>query len=142
MSGGSARPNVWIDATISKLTPIRSGSPIAFFDVQFALLEAVIVGCTLRRTKAGKLWCSPPKLRRQLPDGTTQYDDVVEWDGGGAASQFSSACLEAIAAHSPELLRPQLEGHAVPPPLALPQQQRTRPAVAPPHAPDRWERDR
>ena len=89
---------------------IRSGSPLASFDVRFPLLEATIVGCTLRRTKAGKLWCSPPKQRRQLPEGTTQSGDVVEWDGGGPAPRFSAACLEAVQRHSPELLTPLLEG--------------------------------
>ena len=103
-------PNPWAGATITRLTVIRSGSPLAFYSARFPLLEATLHGCTLRRTKAGKLWCSPPKQKRVLPDGTAQYDDIVEWDGGGPASRFSSACLEAIQRHSPELLTPLLEG--------------------------------
>jgi hypothetical protein len=75
MSG--EHPNPWAGAVITKLTPIRAGQPLAFFDERFPLLEATLVGCTLRRTRLGRLWCSPPKLRRQLPDGTTQYDDIV-----------------------------------------------------------------
>ena len=106
------RPNPWASAVIVKLTSIRSGAPIAFFDVRFPLLEATFAGCTLRRTKAGRLWCSPPKQRRQLSDGTTQYTDIIEWDGGGQASRFSEACLAAVKRHSPELLTPLLEGSA------------------------------
>jgi hypothetical protein len=114
------RPNPWTGAVIVKLTAIRSGNPIAFFDLRAPLLEATIVGCTLRRTKAGRLWCSPPKQRRQLPDGTTQYDDILEWDGGGPASRFNDACIDAIGRHSPELLAPLIEGHSEPAPRALP----------------------
>jgi hypothetical protein len=114
------RPNPWSGATVVKLTTVRSGSPIAFFSVRFPHLEATIAGCTLRRTRAGKLWAAPPKQRRQLPDGTTQYDDILEWDGGGPASRFSAACLAAIAQHSPELLAPLLEGHSEVVPRALP----------------------
>lgn len=104
------RPSPWAGAVIVKLSATRTGSPIAFFDVQFPLLEATFVGCTLRRTKASRLWCAPPKQRRQMPDGTTQYDDIVEWDGGGPASRFSAACIEAIQRHAPELLTPLLQG--------------------------------
>ena len=137
------RPNPWAGAVVIRLTPIRSGSPIAFFDARFPLLELAFIGCTLRRTKAGRLWGAPPKQKRTLADGTAQFDDVITWDGGRPASMFSEACLEAIERHSPGLLRPLLEGHATPAPLALPPQRRdTRPAVAPPHAPDWWERDR
>jgi hypothetical protein len=129
------RPSPWAGAVIVKLTPIRSGAPIAFFDVRFPLIEATIIGCTLRRTKTGKLWCAPPKLRRQLPDGTTEWSDFVSWDSGRPASMFNEACLTAIAAHSPELLQPLLEGHSEPAPLALPPQHRDRP---PPAIPDLW----
>jgi hypothetical protein len=108
------RLNPWVGAAVTKLSAVRSGSPIAFFNAHFPLLEATIVGCTLRRTKAGRLWCSPPKQRRQLSDGTTQYDDILEWDGGGPASRFSAACIDAIAQHSPELLTPLIEGHSAP----------------------------
>jgi hypothetical protein len=104
------RPNPWAGAVVVKLTPIRSGSPLAYFDARAPLLEMALRGCTLWRTKTGRLWCSPPKQRRQLPDGTTQYTDLIEWDGGGAASRFSEACIEAIQRHSPELLSPLLEG--------------------------------
>ena len=130
------RPNPWTGAVIVKLSVVRSGSPLAFFDVRFPLLEATFAGCTLRRTKAGKLWCSPPKQRRLLSDGTTQYDDIVEWDGGGAASRFSAACIEAIQRHAPELLMPLLEGHAESDaPRALPRRASV-PAIAP-----GWERN-
>jgi hypothetical protein len=108
MSG--EHPNPWAGAVITKLTPIRTGQPLAFFDERFPLLEATLVGCTLRRTRLGRLWCSPPKLRRQLPDGTTQYDDIVAWDGGGPASRFSEASIEAIKRYAPELVAPLLEG--------------------------------
>ena len=83
------RPNPWAGATIVKLSVVRSGSPLAFFSARFPLLEATLVDCTLRRTKAGRLWCTPPKRRRVLADGTAQYDDIIEWDGGGPASRFS-----------------------------------------------------
>jgi hypothetical protein len=106
----TARPNPWAGAIIVKLAPIRSGSPIAFFNVHFPLLELVLIDCTLRRTKAGRLWCAPPKRKRVLADGSAQYDDIIEWDGGGPASRFSTASLEAIQQHSPELLAPLLEG--------------------------------
>jgi hypothetical protein len=140
MSAGSTeRPNPWTGAIIVKLTTIRSGSPLCFFDLRVPLLEATIVGCTLRRTKAGRLWCSPPKQRRQLPDGTIQYDDILEWAGGGAASRFSAASLAAIARHSPELLRPLIEGQSEPAPRALPQQHRDGPAADPAPAPGWWE---
>jgi hypothetical protein len=105
-----ARPNLWAGAIITNLSIIRSGSPLAFFAVRFPLLEATFVGCTLRRTKTGRLWCAPPKRKRVLTDGSAQFDDVVEWDGGGAASRFSAACIEAIERHSPELLTPLIEG--------------------------------
>jgi hypothetical protein len=96
-----------------------------------------LAGCTLRRTKAGRLWCSPPKQRRHLPDGTTQYDEVLEWDGGGPASRFSEACLDAIGRHSPELLAQQIEGHSEPSPRALPHWRaptRKRPSAHSPNA--------
>jgi hypothetical protein len=118
------RPNPWAGAVVVKLTVIRTGWPIAFFTPRFPLLEATIVDCTLRRTKAGRLWCAPPKRKRVLADGTAQFDDVIEWDGGGPASRFSSACLEAIQHHSPDLLTPLIEGQGAPAPLALPRQQR------------------
>jgi hypothetical protein len=118
------RPNPWTDAVVTKLSVVRSGNPIAFFNARFPLLEATFCGCTLRRTKAGKLWAAPPKQRRQLPDGTTQYDDILEWDGGGPASRFSAACIDAIGRHSPELLRPLIEGHAETVQRALLQQRR------------------
>ena len=127
----TARPNPWVGAVIVKLTITRTGSPIAWFDARFPLLEATLAGCTLRRTKAGRLWASPPKSRRVLADGSAQYSDIVTWDNGRVASQFSDACLEAIERHSPELLRPLIEGHAEAPQLAGP------PAAAP-----GWERDR
>jgi hypothetical protein len=116
-------PNPWAGAVITKLSIIRSGSPIAFFTAKFPLLEATMNDCTLRRTQAGRLWCAPPKRKRVLTDGTAQYDDIIEWDGGGAASRFSAACLEAIERHSPELLTPLLEGRdesAYPRALPLP----------------------
>jgi hypothetical protein len=115
------RPNPWIGAIILKLTPIRTGTPIAFFDARFPLFEATMHGCTLWRTKAGKLWAVPPKQKRVLPDGTPQWDDVVEWDSGRPASMFSEACLEAIERHTPELLTPLIEGRdeaGVPLPVA------------------------
>jgi hypothetical protein len=116
------RPNPWTGAVIVRLSVVRSGSLLAFFDVRFPLLEARFAGCTLRHTKAGRLWCSPPKQRRQLPDVSTQYSDLIEWDGGGAASRFSSACIEAIQRHAPELLTPLIEGQTEPDarPRALP----------------------
>lgn len=117
------RPNPWAGATIIKLSVIRSGALIAFFSARFPLLEATFVGCTLRRTKLGRFWCSPLKQRRLLPDGTTQDDDVIEWDGGGPASQFSAACIEAIQRHAPKLLTPLLEGrdeYGSPPLLVAP----------------------
>jgi hypothetical protein len=133
------RPNPWAGAVVVKLTPIRGGSPIAFFDARFPAIEATIVGCTLRRTKVGRLWCSPPKQRRLLSDGTTQYDDIIAWDGGGAATRFSDSCVEAIQRHSPELLTPTLEGSASPAPTALPRHRDTRSDIAlPSHAPDWW----
>lgn len=104
------RLNPWTGATVVRLTVIRTGSPLAFFSARFPLLEATIVDCTLRRTKAGRLWCAPPKRKRVLPDGSAQYDDIIEWGGGGPASRFSAACLDAIQRHSPELLTPLLEG--------------------------------
>jgi hypothetical protein len=110
----SEHPNPWAGAVIIKIASPRSGSPIAFFDARFPLLEATLAGCTLRRTKAGRLWGAPPKQRRLLPDGTVQYDDMLVWDGGGPASRFSAACIEAIQRHAPELLAPQLEGHTAP----------------------------
>jgi hypothetical protein len=110
------RPNPWNGAVITKMSVVRSGNPIAFYSVRVPLLEATLIGCTLRRTKAGKLWCSPPKQRRQLPDGTTQYDDILEWDGGGPATRFSDACIEAIGRHSPDLLTPLIEGNSEPAP--------------------------
>jgi hypothetical protein len=126
------RANPWTGAAVTKLSTVRSGSPIAFFNAHFPLLEATIVGCTLRRTKAGRLWCSPPKQRRQLPDGTMQYDDILEWDGGAPAARFSAACLDAIARHSPKLLMPLIEGQSEPAPRALPQPRRDdEPATAP-----------
>jgi hypothetical protein len=124
--------NSWTGAVITKLTVVRSGSPIAFFAVRVPLLEVTFVGCTLRRTKAGRLWCAPPKQRRQLPDGTTQYEDILEWDGGGPASRFSAACLSAIQHHSPELLAPLIEGQCEPVPRALPQPRHDD------DVPDRW----
>ena len=122
----TARPNAWSGCAIVKLSVVRSGSPIAFFDLHAPLLEATLPGCTLRHTKAGRLWCSPPKQKRLLPDGTTEWSDLITWDSGRPASLFNEACLEAIQRHSPELLRPLLEGHSEP--LALP-------AAA---IPDRW----
>jgi hypothetical protein len=127
------RPNPWAGATITKLSVIRSGSPIAFFSARFPLLEATFVNCTLRRTKAGRLWCAPPKQRRMLSDGTTQYDDVIEWDGGGPASRFSASCVEAIQHHAPELLTPQIGGHdwvGVHPPALPPSRRATEPVPA------------
>jgi hypothetical protein len=121
---GALHPNPWTGATISRVSVVRTGNPLAFFNARFPLLEATIVGCTLWRTKAGRLWCSPPKQRRQLPDGTTQYDDIFEWDGGGPASRFSAACIDAIGRHSPELLAPLIEGHSAPAPQTLPQPRR------------------
>jgi hypothetical protein len=136
LAGGALRhSNAWAAPVIIKLSVIRSGSPIAFFDARFPLLEATLVDCTLRRTKAGRLWCAPPKRRRLLADGSAQYDDIIEWDGGGAASRFSSACLEAIHCHAPELLAPLLEGQSESDPRALP-----RRGAVPPLAPGR-ERD-
>ena len=135
---GHGRPTIWAGATIAKLSVVRSGSPIAFFDLHAPLLEATMCGCTLRRTKTGRLWCAPPKRKRLLADGSAQYDDIIEWDGGGAASRFSAACIEAIQRHTPELLTPLIEGHGEPAPLALPQQRRDEPASAP----GWWERDR
>jgi hypothetical protein len=135
MSAGSARPNPWVGCVVIKLTPIRSGRPICYFSARFPVLELTLAGCTLWLTRAGKPWAAPPKQRRQLPDNTTEWSDLV-------SSMFNEACLTAIAAHSPELLQPLIEGRSEPAPLALPSQQRTRPAVAPPHAPDWWERDR
>jgi hypothetical protein len=132
------RANPWTGAIILKLTPIRAGTPIAFFDARFPMLEGTMHGCTLWRTRAGKLWVAPPKQKRVLPDGTAQYDDIIEWDGGGPASQFSSACLEAIQRHSPELLTPMIEGQGAPAPLALPRQQRDTTELATP--PDWWDR--
>ena len=132
------RLNPWAGVTIVKLTIIRTGSPLAFFSARFPLLEATLVDCTLRRTKAGKLWCAPPKRKRVLADGTAQYDDVIEWDGGGPASRFSSACLEAIQRRSPELLTPLIEGQGESAPLALPRQQRDTAELATP--PDWWDR--
>jgi hypothetical protein len=129
------RPNPWNGAVVTKLSIVRTGSPIAFFDLRVPLLEATIIGCTLRRTKAGRLWCSPPKQRRQLPDGTIQYDDILEWDGGGPASRFNDASLAAIGRHSPELLTPLIEGQSEPAPRALPQQRRDD---EPASAPDWW----
>jgi hypothetical protein len=80
----------------------------------------------MRLTKAGRLWCSPPKQRRQLPAGT-EWDDIIEWDGGGPASRFSAACLEAIQRHSPELLTPLLEGRVQSPELLVaPECERSR----------------
>jgi hypothetical protein len=73
------RLNPWAGVTIVKLTIIRSGSPLAFFSARFPLLEATLIDCTLRRTKAGRLWCAPPKRKRVLADGTAQFDDVIEW---------------------------------------------------------------
>jgi hypothetical protein len=139
---GLRRPNPWADATITKLSVVRSGAPIAFFAVHFPLLEATLVDCTLRRTKAGRLWCAPPKRRRGLPDGSAQYDDIIEWDGGAPASRFSEACLEAIQRHSPELLTPLIEGHGEPAPRVLPQQRRDRPPAEPASTPGWWECDR
>jgi hypothetical protein len=131
------RPNPWAGATIIKLSIIRSGSPIAFFSARFPLLEATLIDCTLRRTKTGRLWCAPPKRKRALADGTAQFDDIVEWDGGGPAARFSASCLEAIQRHSPELLTPLLEGRdeSASYPRALP-----REPTEPP--PGRWELDR
>jgi hypothetical protein len=110
VSAPERHPNPWAGATIIKLAIIRGGSPIAFFSARFPLIEATFVGCTLRRTKSGRLWCSPPKQRRLLSDRTTQYDDLIEWDDSGPASRFSEACIEAIQRHAPELLTPLLEG--------------------------------
>jgi hypothetical protein len=103
-------PNPWAGATITKLSIIRTGAPIAFFSVHFPLLEATLIDCTLRRTKIRRLWCAPPKRKRALANGTAQYDDIIEWDGGGVASRFNSACLEAMQHHTPEVLAPLLEG--------------------------------
>lgn len=97
----TTRPNPWAGCSIIKIMLIRSGSPIAFFSVHFPLLELVLVDCTLRRTKLGRLWCAPPRRKRVLAGGSAQYDDIVEWDGGGPASRFSEACLEAVQRHSP-----------------------------------------
>jgi hypothetical protein len=138
MSGVIARLNPWLGAVIVRLSVIRSGSPIAFFDARFPPLELMLLGCTLRRTKAGRLWCAPPKQRRQLPDGTIEWTDLVAWDGGGPASRFSEACIEAIERHSPELLRPMIEGQGAPALLALPRQQRDPTELATP--PDWWDR--
>lgn len=122
------RPNPWVDAVVLKLLVTRSGRPICYFDARFPLLELALIGNTLWRTKAGRLWCAPAKQRRLLADGSAQYDDIIEWDGGATASRFSSACLEAIQRHSPELLRPLIEGHADPQPVLPP--------------PGRWEDER
>jgi hypothetical protein len=132
------RPNPWAGVTIAKLSVVRSGSPLAFFDLHAPLLEATMCGCTLRRTKAGKLWAAPPKQKRVLPDGTTEWGDFVSWDSGRPASLFSAACLEAIQRHSPELLAPLIEGHGEPAPLALPPRRRDTTELATP--PDWWDR--
>jgi hypothetical protein len=120
----AARPNPWSGAVIVKLSVVRSNSPIAFFSARFPLLEMTVAGCALWRTRAGKLWAAPPKQRRQLPDGAAQYEPILEFDGGGAASRFSTACIDAIGRHSPELLTPLLEAHAEPAPRTLPQPRR------------------
>jgi hypothetical protein len=135
----AARPNLWAGAIITKLTPIRSGTPVAFFDLHAPLLEATFCGCTLRTTKAGKLWAAPAKQRRVLPDGTTEWSDFIAWDGGRPASLFSAAAIEALGRHSPELLRPLIEAHAESAPRALLQQHRDGPAADPAHAPGWWE---
>jgi hypothetical protein len=133
------RPGPWIGAVIVKLTTIRRGSPICFFDLRAPLLEATFCGCTLRTTRAGKLWAAPAKQRRVLSDGTTEWSDLIAWDGGRPASLFSAAAIEAIGRHSPELLAPLLEAHAEPAPFALPQQRRDGPPTDPAHAPGWWE---
>jgi hypothetical protein len=115
------RANPWSGAAVTRLSTVRSGSPLAFFDLHAPLLEATLIGCALWRTRAGKLWAAPPKQRRQLPDGAAQYEPILEFDGGGPAARFSAACIEAIARHSPELLAPLIEGHSAPAPRALPQ---------------------
>jgi hypothetical protein len=84
----------------------------------------------------------PPKQRRILQDGTAQFDDTIEWDGGGPASRFSASCLEAIQRHSPELLAPLIEGQGESAPLALPRQRRDRPSDELATAPDWWGDDR
>jgi hypothetical protein len=142
MSAALRQLNPWSGAVIVKLTPIRSGSPLAFFDLRIPLFEATFCGCTLRRTRAGKLWCAPPKQRRQLPDGTTEWNDLISWDSGRPASMFSAAAIEAIGRHSPELLAPLLEAQAEALPFALPQPQRDRSIVEPPSAPGWWGDDR
>jgi hypothetical protein len=139
MSAAVRQPNPWQGSIVVKLTTIRSGNPICFFDLRAPLLEATFCGCTLRRTKASKLWAAPAKQRRVLPDGTTEWSDFIAWDGGRSASLFSAAAIKAIRRHSPELLAPLLEAHAEPAPLALPQPHRDGPAADPAHAPGWWE---
>jgi hypothetical protein len=142
---GDRPPNPWSPATIIKLTLVRSASPLAFYSVHFQLLALTLHSCALWRTRAGRPWCSPPKQKRVQRDGVVAYDDIVEFDGGASASMFSAACIAAIEQHTPELLRPLIEGSAASAPRALPQQQqrRDRPSDdAPTSAPDWWERDR
>jgi hypothetical protein len=129
------RPNPWSGAVVTKLSVVRSGNPIAFFDLRAPLLEATYCGCTLRTTKAGKLWAAPAKQRRVLPDGTTEWSDLIAWDGGRSASLFSAACIDAIGRHSPELLAPLIEGQSEPAPRALPHQRRDD---EPASVPDWW----
>jgi hypothetical protein len=138
----ATRPSPWAGAVIVKLTPIRSGSPLCFFSARFPLLELTLHGCALWRTRAGRLWCSPPKQKRVQRDGVATYDDIVEFDGGGPASRFSSACIEAIQRYAPELLAPLIEGHAAPAPLALPPQHRDRPSDDEPASAPSWWEDR
>ena len=146
MSGAIARPNPWAGAVVTKLTPIRSGRPICYFDPRFPLLELTLPGCTLWHTRAGKLWAAPPKQKRVLPDGPTQWDDIIEWDGGGPASRFSAACIEAIQRYAPELLTPLLEGRdeSGSQPTALPwgPNRRLPEPTAPTLIAPGWERDR
>jgi hypothetical protein len=129
------RLNPWHGAVIVKLSVVRSGNPIAFFDLRAPLLEATFCGCTLRTTKAGKLWAAPAKQRRVLPDGTTEWSDFIAWDNGRPASLFSAAAIAAIGRHSPELLAPLIEAQAEPAPRALPQH---RQDDEPASAPDWW----
>ena len=81
----TTRPNPWAGCSIIKIMLIRSGSPIAFFSVHFPLLELVLVDCTLRRTKLGRLWCSPAAQRNT----TTSLSGMAADQRHGSAKHVS-----------------------------------------------------
>jgi hypothetical protein len=108
------RLNPWAGAVVVKLMPIRSGRPICYFDARFPLLELTLAGCTLRRTKAGRL-TQQQIVEWSLPTRPTKQSDsrAAHWRG-------ESVELDAIPPNLlRQLVRNAIEQHISPERLAV-----------------------